>query len=209
MLDSIVKIVRGIIQIRGATTGTLIGNTGNGLNVCVVKNSSVAMGTPFIGKLSLNGANVDFQANKNGTLAVPVIFRLNSVASKDIVIKEIIIFSTGGDIRPVHFFSRSALPNGCILDTKANNVVTTYDSFKTTNDVDLWSSLGGFTINTAGSGDNGKGILQLDGGLIIRATGTYGVNPDDYVRFTIRDNLTSIPSLQIICRGMLVNPGEV
>ena len=107
------------------------------------------------------------------------------------------------------FYNRATLPNGCILSHKSDNVTFTYNTFFTTNDVDAWSSLGGFTLRETARGDNCKAILELREGILIRASGTHGPANDDYVRFLIRDNITTLSRFEIICKGILVAPGVI
>jgi hypothetical protein len=156
--------------------------------------------------LSLNSLGVTTNMNVNGSVTNQV-FSIAPNDDTDVLVSEIVVFSYGGSVQLSKFFSISALSNGCLLEIKADNITTNFRSFKSTNDFDFWSSIGGFTYRSEAGGDNAKAILQFKNSIPIRADGTFGPGNNDYIKFTIRDNLSAISNLYISIRGVEIEKG--
>ena len=96
------------------------------------------------------------------------------------------------------------LTNGILLEAQSNGVPIESITIKTTDDFKaLWSTVAGFDLNVQAGGDHFRAVWDL--GLtpyVIRKSGVFGDTAnDDYVKVTIRDDLTALTSLFFTARG--------
>lgn len=163
-------------------------------------------------RFSLNGDSVTFEMAVNGSPGSPQDFFIKAQDNRDLVITQIIIFGLDNGIKLANFYGQnSALSNGVEISWKSDDVMETLDLLKTTADVDLFSSIAGFTLRIESGGDNAKGIREFSPALLVRAKGTFGVaaNDDDYIRIRIQDNISNLTTFLAYVRGVTTPPGEL
>lgn len=139
-------------------------------------------------------------------------FLVNAVSGKDFVITDIVLVGLDGSIKLNNFLGQNAgLTNGCNLEIKANNIVSSFDTFKTTLDLAAFADSSGFDLLTEAGGDMAKTVRSFTPQYILRSQNTFGVLPgsDDYVSFTIQDNLTQVTDFRLIVRGYTVDEGVI
>lgn len=163
-------------------------------------------------KLSENGLGVNFDAAVNGTLGSPIDFYFYPFSDYDFVITDIIIAGLDGGIKLNYWLGKnSALSNGCELSIKSDDETTTFDAFKSTMDLSIFSTIAGFELLVEASQDLAKAIRQFIPALVIRKQGTFGVSAsdDDYIRWRVQDSHAGVNEVRIEVRGFKVDPGVV
>jgi hypothetical protein len=147
--------------------------------------------------------------NVNGSVT-PVTFTLAPDPTYDIVVTTMFFYGVDGSIKINNFLGQaSALTNGISVTFKSDQVVTTFETIKTTAQLAKFATKGGFDLLTEAAGDACFAHRELEPGFIIRKQNTFGAGQDDYINCIIRDNLTNITDLQLIVRGVRVEAGTV
>ena len=152
---------------------------------------------PFNGVASA----VDLNVNGSGT---PQVFTFPMDALDDLFIRELKIFGRDNGIQFGNRFlgNNQPLTNGILVEIKTNNRMVQLPPIKTTDDFDDVFSFGGsnFDVYFASGADKFTARF-ISAAYPLRRAGTYGTGNDDYIRITIRDNLSSISYLQAIVEG--------
>jgi hypothetical protein len=170
-----------------------------------------ASGGQADGFLTQNADGTTTNAAVNGSLGSPIEFRLNPLVGSDFIVNEILILGLDGAIKLNNWIgSNSALTNGCILEVRADSVVTTFPNFYKTLDLAAFSSIGGFDLLSEQSGDMVRCIREFQPLLILRAQDTFGTSASqqDYVTWTVQDSHSGIDEIRVQVRGFLTDPGE-
>jgi hypothetical protein len=138
----------------------------------------------------------------NGSVT-PVPFNISPDTTMDIYIKELRFFGNGNGIKFGQFLSTSALTNGILVEVKSDDKIITFDPIRTTDDFKHEFSFGtgqGFQLHVQSGRDDFLAAFTFDSPFPLRKIGTFAT--DDYIRVTIRDNLTSgLLVLQFIAFG--------
>ena len=148
-----------------------------------------------------NGGSDDLKVNGSST---PVVFTVPIDATRIIYITQIRIFGGGNGIKYGKFLSQnSALTNGLLVEWKSNDISKALPALKTTEamkNLFTFPGASNFRIDVQAGEDQFLAVLEFAVPLPLYPTGTF--SPDDYVRITVRDNLTSgIASLNALAFG--------
>lgn len=139
--------------------------------------------------------------NVDGTVNQVFTFPMDSL--DDLFITEIKFYGRDNGIQFSNFLGQNgSLTNGILVEIKTDNNLVTLPPIKTTDDFDDVFSFGGsnFDIYFA-SGDDKFTARFLSSAFPLRRSGTFGAGNDDFIRITIRDNLTNVSYLQSIVEG--------
>lgn len=147
-----------------------------------------------------NGGSRDMNVDGSTT---PVVFEIKApTSSKDLLIQEIRIAGNDNNIKFGQFMGiNTVLTNGLELTIKSEDQVFTWPVFQNTDDIKhQFTFRGGQWLLDiqAGRDDLVAGTI-FDPAIVLKAQGTYAT--DDYIRFTVNDNLTSIIQLEGIGFG--------
>jgi hypothetical protein len=171
-----------------------------GFNKMWVKSTSVpeSLGNMFFLKAS-SGAVTNM--NVNGSVT-NVNFRVSADATNDLVVDELRFggWDVGIDLDGF-MASAAALTNGILITIKSEDVTFTFIPIKRTvhfNDNFAFGPGGNFFI-FFDSPDYLTAAFGPRSPFIIKKAGTYGTN--DYIEVRIRDNLTSVDSLELTAFG--------
>ena len=184
-----------------------ISNSTGGVAVSVIP---FASGGQTDASLTQNGDGVTINAAVNGTLGSPIEFRLDPFEGVDFVINELSIIGLDGAIKINNWMgSNGELTNGCILEFKVNDVVTTYPPFTKTLDLAAFSSRSGFDLLSEQGGDMVRCIRDFFPLLVLRARDTFGTSASqqDYVKWTVQDSHAGIDEVRVQVRGFTTEPG--
>lgn len=174
-----------------------------------------ATGTRLLGndaRFSLDGDGAVFEMNVISSPGSPDDYYIKAQAGKDLIITQIILFGLDNGMKLANFYGQnSPLTNGIEISWKSDDNLETLDIIKSTNDVDLFSSIAGFTFRAEAGGDNAKGIREFSPALVIRAENTFGnaLGDDDFLRIRIQDDLSNVLSVLAYVRGVSTDPGEL
>jgi hypothetical protein len=160
--------------------------------------------------LTLNNDGTTFDAAVDGS-STPQEFIIYPDSTKDFIVTNIVIQGSDGNIKINNFLGEnSGLTNGCDLSYKANDESFSFESIKTTRDLIFWASGDGFQLFSETGGDNAKATKVLEPSLILRKAGTYGPtqSTDDFIKFVVNDNISTVTELRIQARGLLVEAGK-
>lgn len=149
-----------------------------------------------------NGVTTAVNLNVDGSVT-PQVFTFPMDSLDDLFISEIKIFGRDNGIQFSNFLGiNGALANGILIEIKTDNNIQVLPPIKTTDDFDDKFSFGGsnFDIYFASGADKFSSRF-LASAFPLRRAGTFGGGNDDYIRITIRDNLTSVSYLQAIVAG--------
>jgi hypothetical protein len=146
-----------------------------------------------------DATNMTYGSNMlvNGSLATPIDFYVNASPTTDIFIEEMIFDGQGSSIKFAQFLSKStALTNGILVTIKSDNVITTLPLIKNTEDFkNKFAALSGsayaFSIIAQPSLHDMLAIFDFKNPFVLRVQGTFGVGNDDYIKISIRDDLSS------------------
>lgn len=141
--------------------------------------------------------------NVDGSVT-PKVFTFPMDLLDDFFITEIKFFGRDNGIQFGNRFlgNNTPLTNGILIEIKTDNKMIELPPIKTTDDFDDVWSFGGsnFDIYFASGADKFTARF-LSSAYPLRRSGTFGSGNDDYIKITIRDNLTSIDYLQAIVAG--------
>lgn len=143
---------------------------------------------------------IDLNVNGSGT---PQVFTFPMDALDDLFITEIKFYGRDNGIQFSNFLGNNgSLTNGILVEIKTDNNMIQLPPIRTTDDFDDVFSFGGSNFDVYfASGDDKFSARFLSSAFPLRRTGTFGVGNDDYIRITIRDNLTNINYLRCIVSG--------
>jgi hypothetical protein len=147
-----------------------------------------------------NGGSEDMAVDGSTT---PVVFEITApTSSKDLLIQELRVAGNDNGIKFGQFMGiNQELTTGIILTIKSEDQVFTWPAFKSTDDLKhLFTFRGGKWLLDIQSGrDDLVASTIFDPAIVLKAQGTYAT--DDYIRFTVNDNLTNIIELEAIGFG--------
>ena len=158
----------------------------------------------ILGNLSFvtakNGINESLSVN--GSVA-PVEFTIPAFADVDYIITSLTIECFAGNVRMDRFLDlNSELTNGLIIEVRSEDSVFQFLPIKRTGELDSLFSLGDggdFNIVASSSGTFVSAKFGPASPFILRKQGTYPT--DDYIKFIVRDNLSSIQRIRGISFG--------
>ena len=185
-ISSLLKVVRGIVRIRGASDGTLIGNTGDLLKV--TGSILPATDVSFSIKNLLNGSSKSM--NVNGSVT-PVEFSYAPGAGKTEYLESLKFYlSDGGNPSEDLFGAITALTNGVKIEIRSKGTTKEYYNLKDNTDVVM-----GFRnlpqVTNFMAEKNIYGFRDFDPPLILKNSNS------DFVKVTVRDNLTGIQKMRM------------
>lgn len=133
----------------------------------------------------------------NGSVT-PVVFTVPA-QSTQIFIEDMFFHGQGNGIQFGKFLSQNqplAAGTGVLVSIKSDNIITTFPELTSTEDFkNKWAALSGdganFRIDVQSGRDEILAILRFNNPFLLRETGAFGVGNDDYIRVTIRANLSS------------------
>lgn len=183
MINSIVKVVRGIVKLRGGTDNTIIGNTGNAVHTHLKDASGTAFGTsnnPLYVTQSLAIIPI-FELKISRVIAAQKTYYQTQTVSNNTAIKE---FHFSGSS------TSSASASGvCVLSKYVDATLTTIFGFNSVSEVNQWSNTGPdpadqtYSYSTtqayAGTGSAQCIFTQSDANNYAEFTHTYS-SPTDY-----------------------------
>lgn len=149
-----------------------------------------------------NGTPTTIDLNVNGS-GTPVVFTFPMDNLDDLFVNEIKFFGRDNGIQFSNFLGQNgSLTNGILVEIKTDNNIVLLPPIRTTDDFDDVFAFGGSNFDVYfASGDDKFSARFLASAFPLRRSGTFGSGNDDYIRVTIRDNLTSINYLQCIVGG--------
>lgn len=150
-----------------------------------------------------NGVSTVVDLNVDGSVT-PQVFTFPMDNLDDLFITELKIFGRDNGIQFGNKFlaNNQPLASGILVEIKTDNNLVTLPPIKTTDDFDDVFSFGGSNFDIYfPSGDDKFTARFLSSAFPLRRSGTFGAGNDDFIRITIRDNLTSVSYLQSIVAG--------
>ena len=184
--------------------GALCVGIGGIANDVYIPTFSAPIGDVYEAYLTLDNDGTTKDMAVNGSVT-PQEFSISAIDDYDLLINEIIITGTDSLVKPEKFLNENELSNGIVLDARSKNQDIEFSViFKTTMDIGSFSSQGGFSIWTGTGKDAVLGYRQFCPPFILRASGKFGPENDDFVRATINDNLTGLVSFNINIRAIKV-----
>jgi len=175
-----------------------------GQNKILVKSSSVPQ---ILGNLSFDYAtrqtDNSIELAINGSVT-PQDFFVNSKPF-DLIVSSMVFECFAGNVRTDRFLDQnSELTNGILITVKSEDNEFSFNPIKRTGEFDSLFAVGDFSdfkIIAASSGSYVSAKFGLSSPFILRASGTYAI--DDFIRVTIRDNLSSISRIRFLSVGAL------
>lgn len=163
----------------------------------------------FIEQATLDGLGVvkDLGVNGSGTAKE---FIIPASTTTDLFIQELRLFGQGNGIQYKGWLtSNNPLNNGVLIEVQSDNVLTQFPVLFTTADIKNKFAFGlgatGFKLDLASGRDEFIGVFTFENPFIIRVAGTF--TQDDYIKVTVRDNLTSTQSeLEFFAKGFEKEP---
>jgi hypothetical protein len=148
-----------------------------------------------------NGSSSNMAVNGSVT---PQIFILNASASADFEIQTMcIIAECTGSVAIGNKFLADAigtLSNGLLVEAKVANDSYSFGNLKRTRDlIEISQPQGGFNI-IAGTTSLIQIFFYIPPHMTLAKLGTY--SPDDFIKATVRDNLTGLSYMEIFAQGV-------
>lgn len=179
-------------EILGGTDQTKVGNLGDRLKVQTTL-SPVPSGTVAYFSEALIGTGGSVLLNVNGA-TTPVTFSYTPSSGQTSYVESIGLFlQDNGTTNATNFGSKTALTNGLLLESRINGVVYTVGNAKNNIDLVCIYPDNQRTPVTAGFLENGDifyGELRFTTPLKLTNS------TSDYIRITVRDNLSAVTALQ-------------
>lgn len=190
MIGGIFRYVQGIVRLRGGTDLTTIGNDGDRLRVSAITNLAPEEDviyefqdladetTGLIINQNVNGSivNVNFQY-----LPLSGVYYLENI--------NFLIGDVGQNNSGNYGAINGGLTNGCLLTIKSNGIVYTLKTFKNNTELTM------FFVSSAIAIPAGAWLEDIDtyrGGVEFKFPAVLDSAQGDYVRMTVRDNLTAL-----------------
>lgn len=193
--------------IQGATDGTDIGNVGDRLKVdasltsggiTLVPSSIIVHSDDYVKNAGSSAMNV------NGSVTAQN-FDYSPASSTTVYVDAIgLVISDPGTPDFVDFGSITALTNGLQLKVRTNGTEYTFCNLQNNTDISL--HFGGSYAYVPGLGQLGW-LNETDfflGFMTFRNALTLKNSTSDYIRFTVRDNLTAVDRLQALVKAWRV-----
>lgn len=167
---------------------------------------TVAQSVEEIGQLLVH--NLELGADGSGVYAMnvdgsvtPQVFQEHAVLGYDTFIKEIRLYAVSSGAKFGQFLNIStALANGLLVEIKSDDSLLALPPLKTTEDMKNKFALSGtWLLESQPSLTSMLATFKLDAPFPIRHIGEFAV--DDYLKITVRDNLTSVADLGCIVFG--------
>lgn len=152
-------------------------------------------------KYAKNGTSSALNVDGSST---PIIFQIFADSSEDIFVDQLLLYGTCAGIKFGQFLSiNNALNNGLLIVIKSDDLVTTFDTITTTEEMQSIFASGakGFQMFQTPALDSFSAVKEFITPFPIRAQGTFST--DDYIKITVRDNLSSISELRFNAKGFL------
>lgn len=182
------------VVITGGSDYSQIGNSGDRLKVEGTLNPVSTTNIIWASQLCLNGAV--FNMNVNGSVTAQ---NFTYTPATNFIVTEIVLFLwDNGTTSPTSFGAITALTNG--LQCKIRSQGTEYTICNMQNNIDVINYFPTFALITPTSGfmetaDLYRGSMRIGPGINLSTATT------DYVRFTVRDNLTTLDHLRATVMG--------
>lgn len=135
--------------------------------------------------------------NIDGT--IPKTFSIGAHSTKTRRLKSLTFVMQGGTIKTGQFGPLSSkLTNGIEIKIKANDIVTTFELVKSTEDLEFnWSRYPEmFTLKQQAGNDTLVAVRMFPGSLILKPQGTFSI--DDYINVKIQDDLSNSAQLKLL-----------
>lgn len=153
----------------------------------------------FVGTYLLNGTASDM--NVNGSVT-PVVFKYEPGADADVEMLSLSLIIEEPTIAfGTSFFGATGLTNGLWIQAKISDVVYELTNMKYTRDGVFFCGPGGFDYISA-TPDLARCFHEFPSGMVLKKAGTFATN--DYLRITVRDNLTSLDFMKCRFEGMKI-----
>ena len=141
--------------------------------------------------------------NVNGSVT-PVEYYVYPDAEKDIFILEMRFYGNANGIKYGQFLSiNTILANGILVEIKSDDQYTALDAIKSTDDFKNHFAIGGINwqVDFSAGPDAFLASWRLEAPFPLRKQGTF--TADDYIKVTVRDNLSAILNLECLNYGFL------
>jgi len=123
----------------------------------------------------------------------------------DLIINTLIFECFCGNTRTDRFLDlNSELANGLLVEVKSEDSPFSFQPIKRTGELDSLFSVGAFgdfKIIAASSGTYVSAKFGLSAPFILKAAGSFAI--DDFIKVTVRDNLSSINRIRFLAVGAL------
>jgi hypothetical protein len=147
----------------------------------------------------LNTSSPDL--NVDGT--TPVVFEL-PLDTDDREVRILSIYGRDNGIQYDQFLAITSLTNGIDVEIKSNDVVTSFKTLHTTDDlIDKFAILpSNFSIDRGAGDDKFNAAVDLKSPFLIKGSGEF--TTPDYIKITINDDLTAVNYLQSLVVGSIL-----
>lgn len=153
----------------------------------------------FIHATNINSTDM----NVDGS-TTPVDFIIDADLTKDLIVSSLLFEAFDGGIKIDKFLGEnSSLTNGILIEVKSQNEIFQFLSIKDTQEFDSHFAFGqgrSYSLIFASGNDSMVARFGLENPFIIKKFGTYP-NNEDYIKISVRDNLSSVSKLQFIAEG--------
>lgn len=135
--------------------------------------------------------------------STPVVFYEHAVTEFDIYITELRFYSVSAGAKFGQFLNiNTPLTNGILVEIKSDDSQLILPVIKTTEDFKNKFAIGGtWSLETQPSATSMTAVFRLTAPFVIRHIGEFII--DDYVRVTVRDDLTPIATLEMLVFGFM------
>lgn len=138
----------------------------------------------------------------NGSVT-PVVFTIAADPDKDSFFQELRFYGNGNGIKFGQFLSLNVnLTNGILIEIKSDDILLTLPVIKSTDDMKHKFSFGegsGFQLHVQAGRDDFMSSFSFSATFPLRKAGTF--TTDDYIKVTVRDNLSALQLLEFLGRG--------
>jgi len=155
-----------------------------------------------------NGASNSMAVN--ASVGSPIFFTLPAIAGKTIYVERIIFYSSGNGIRFSKFLSQNSelsIGAGVLVQVKSENEFLEFPELRKTEDFKNRFAFGAgerFEMQKTSGPDEMIAVFISPQPFPIKKIGSYGSGNDDYIKVTIRSNLSKISSFGASIVGFTV-----
>lgn len=151
---------------------------------------------------------------QNGSIT-PIEFYIYASPDTDVFIEHLIFHCLASSIKFGQFFGKSTaltLGKGVVVEIKSENVITTFPELRKTEDFkNKWAAfsgdVSGWAIDSQPSLHDATAVLNFSNPFVLKVSGSFGIGNDDYIKVSIRDNLTSGNlEFEFRCKGFEKEP---
>lgn len=147
--------------------------------------------------------------NVNGSVT-PVAYFLYCDPIKDIYVQNVKIYGQGNGIKFGQFLNISTLTNGILVQIRSSAIDSffTEEPIKKTDDFkhSIPDTLANYKLDIQAGRDDVTAFREYENPFIIRKCGTNGTTTEDYIKATIRDNVSSLLEMEMSVYGFKKEP---